>query len=739
MGLCKYCHNKGFFLSVNEHGLCKKCALVLQMQIERGIQIIKESESIINKSNNLDTRISRCNLIITHLKSMIELEQRGIATFNQSLSEMLENVTAEKENIILEGTSSSISSDNYSKSKERNSRYNKKSDYHDEIGRLLKDIESIEREAKVHKSQGGDGFYAPAFYERLAVLYRKDKRYSEEVAIIERLKSKNNYLHDKLANRLKRAKELQNKAEIHERHISGSRNNSKNILLNSTDTSIIRSVKNKALIPKRKINSHRANQRPLRCCEINMKSLTYVPLPRAPHKWEEIKRGGEPKPIKASNNNFEIYDSDDWKLFSVDKLALDDRPDPAYRRFYPITTGIIMVDDLGKSKRYGDAPSSAISFGKQGKLIETTSLFHDIYRIDVNPVGRGLIAMSSACVAHAYDDKLNCILETSLYDSPEVLALQKRLGINSSELNNHLRCISMACDNSRYMFTGVDEAWCIDLKGTGFWGLKMPSKEGWSQISKPSDVLGTSDDIKEALDLMNLSLPYTAEDLKDSYRILAKEWHPDLNPENKIAEEKMKTINNATELLTGIDQRSILSYTGARFIRDLYKETIDFGGSHATVTASIEMGYGFALDWIYATAFSVSQYNSFLASYSGKIFHINGEGQPKRAYDIGAVPRQIIDTGDYLYFLTDTRLYILKEESLVAIIDITDGGQLLMAQTGFGLIQKYSFRWFREDGSHLGTIATSNPIRRLYYIPQGMVVETRQHKAIISGIPNWWE
>ena len=103
------------------------------------------------------------------------------------------------------------------------------------------------------------------------------------------------------------------------------------------------------------------------------------------------------------------------------------------------------------------------------------------------------------------------------------------------------------------------------------------------------------------------------------------------------------------------------------------------------------------------------------------------------------LPRRIIDTGDYLYFLTDTRLYTLRDDSLVALIDTSKGGDLLVAQTGFGILQKKHFQWFREDGAHLGTVATKNPIRRVYYTPQGMIVETRQRRAIVGGVTTWWE
>ena len=62
-----------------------------------------------------------------------------------------------------------------------------------------------------------------------------------------------------------------------------------------------------------------------------------------------------------------------------------------------------------------------------------------------------------------------------------------------------------------------------------------------------------------------------------------------------------------------------------------------------------------------------------------------------------------------------------------------------MGQTGFGLLEKKRFRWFHEEGTYLGSIVTKNPIRRVYYRRDGLVVETRQRRALIRGVPAWWE
>ena len=52
------------------------------------------------------------------------------------------------------------------------------------------------------------------------------------------------------------------------------------------------------------------------------------------------------------------------------------------------------------------------------------------------------------------------------------------------------------------------------------------------------------------------------------------------------------------------------------------------------------------------------------------------KGEGVRVYDIGSVPRRIVDTGNYIYLLTDTRLYVLRDDALLTLVDTFDGGDL---------------------------------------------------------------
>jgi hypothetical protein len=220
---------------------------------------------------------------------------------------------------------------------------------------------------------------------------------------------------------------------------------------------------------------------------------------------------------------------------------------------------------------------------------------------------------------------------------------------------------------------------------------------------------------------------------------LAKQWHPDLNPGDAEANQKMKMLTAAAELLTGVEGAAIPRFTGAAFVRELHRTEFKAAGVTLTMTIGMQVGELQAADWIYAACFAARSESVYLAGYSGRIVLMDKNGKAVRAYDIGSVPRRIVDTGDYLYLLTDTRLYVLRDDALYALIDTFDGGDLIVAQTGFGLLESKRLRWFREDGRYLGSIVSKDPIRRVYSAGDQTVVETRLRRVVVDGVPAWWE
>ena len=53
----------------------------------------------------------------------------------------------------------------------------------------------------------------------------------------------------------------------------------------------------------------------------------------------------------------------------------------------------------------------------------------------------------------------------------------------------------------------------------------------------------------EALSILNLKFPLTLDKIKKNYKKLVKIFHPDVNGNNKEAEEKFKEINKSYRII----------------------------------------------------------------------------------------------------------------------------------------------------------------------------------------------
>ncbi|MBS0272599.1 MAG: J domain-containing protein [Proteobacteria bacterium] len=64
-------------------------------------------------------------------------------------------------------------------------------------------------------------------------------------------------------------------------------------------------------------------------------------------------------------------------------------------------------------------------------------------------------------------------------------------------------------------------------------------------LKVPPQVPSLPQPVQKAMGVLELALPITLECLKKQYKKLAKRHHPDLNPKDKQAEERLKVINEA--------------------------------------------------------------------------------------------------------------------------------------------------------------------------------------------------
>lgn len=456
-----------------------------------------------------------------------------------------------------------------------------------------------------------------------------------------------------------------------------------------------------------KPGSHRKEARATRPRELDPKRVNIVPLPRSPSAWEQ--------PVELPTTKEAFADPNGaWAEIVIESVAKDDRPDPAFRKHYSTRGGALSFDDLAKSDASLGAPGAVMFSDSHGRSGTPIPLRRDPYHIAVHPEGEGFALRSKSNVLTIYDRDLQVEFETDLARAPEVSANRDRLGLPESEAHRALRCIALKPERDRYLFTHVDEAWCIDRDGKRLWGLRMPAKEP-TRIRVGGASFGSAAEIDDALEVMGLQMPVTPDEIRQRYRKLVRELHPDLNPGN---EERMKAVNVASERLTGLNPEQL---DGSGAGDDGFEIVISFGAAAQA-------------DWIYAAAFSGTGETALLGTYAGRVVRVDQNGTPTTIYDVGSVPVRIIETEAFLYVMTSTRLYVLDGDQLVALEDCSAKCDLLVGGGMVLLVENKGVRVFAEDGQALGIALTKAPIRRAYVDDGDLVIETRTQRGRFRGV-----
>ncbi|MEM7519124.1 MAG: DnaJ domain-containing protein, partial [Planctomycetota bacterium] len=322
-------------------------------------------------------------------------------------------------------------------------------------------------------------------------------------------------------------------------------------------------------------------------------------------------------PVEAASPSsqplFTISDGTGWALTGERKLAGDERPDPAFDIAAVDGAGTWLLDRSGSSADRPEVKSVLRRVDRLGRLVGEKALGHDVYRTGTGASGSSIAIMDSSGGLHIYDAELNVVTEKQLREDPCVVDHFRTIDTNYwGEFKSQVRAVDVSPEGDRYLFTLADEAWCCTLSGQAAWGVVMPLKDGWKRVVGRTERFGVGREVEEALRLFDLSLPVSPADIKRKYRALALAHHPDRHAGNPAAAERMKALNSAFEVLTGVDpntlgfEESDVTY----FARTRPDHVIEAAGFQIEIT----MTGGTPQDWVYAASFAAVEGRAYVAT-----------------------------------------------------------------------------------------------------------------------------
>ena len=493
--------------------------------------------------------------------------------------------------------------------------------------------------------------------------------------------------------------------------------------------------------------------------ELDCSCADYIPLPPSPPSWmefvpDDVREVDESRltriPDRLDNAGethrftrvhatapssappFSITGNSSWALVEAQELTKSEQPDPAFEIIAVNRWGTWLLDRSGDRRRPPTGTCVLRRMAPSGSLIAEKSLKHGAWVIGSVKSGSNVAIMDIHSVLYIYDMALHQLVRADLADiADEVDSGIHVLYTNGwSEWLSGVKAVDTAPQGARYVFTVLDEAWCKDRSGRTVWGIVTPRMQSWERVVRRTGSFGTSDEVEKALRLFGLSLPVNPADIKHKYRQLAFAHHPDRKPGDSVATERMKGVNKAFEILTGVDPTTLeLGESDKTYFARAEPDPLDEVPDEVTITEDTQR------DEICAASFAAADGGVYIAAESGKIIHLSREGSPLAVYDVGTPPLEIADTGRYTYFLTSDRLYVIEgRDKLAAFIDVFHTVRLIVSTRGIGLLGRKRLQWFSVDGTMVDELTTRDRIRAIYAADGGAIVQTLQHQVRVHGL-----
>lgn len=279
-----------------------------------------------------------------------------------------------------------------------------------------------------------------------------------------------------------------------------------------------------------------------------------------------------------------------------------------------------------------------------------------------------------------------------------------------AEQHNFIRAVDASWDNSKIILAIVDQVYVFDRSYKLLQIFKAPIKEGLTKVSHSQTRQSDKTQLRQACNVLGVNEGTSEEEIKKAFRQLVFKYHPDRNPDDLSAHNKIIEIKEAYEYIANdsainaFDEKNEREY----WVKILDTHTIRAGGINLNVSFQISVA---PEDWIYGVGISCDGSRIYLGCYSGKTYQINLCGLVEKVFIIpqtdglynNAPISHILERNDFLHILSYAYLYILKGSQTIKTFSI-ENAEIKWWENGFVLIHDKEVQIFDNAGNELGTV-----------------------------------
>jgi hypothetical protein len=300
----------------------------------------------------------------------------------------------------------------------------------------------------------------------------------------------------------------------------------------------------------------------------------------------------------------------------------------------------------------------------------------------------------------------------------------------AEESKYHVRCVDLSGGGKRTLFTASTRAYWMNDKLHTLQTWIMPPPIGYEVERRESE--SHSSEVKQALSVLELYDSPTQDEIKAQFRHLALKYHPDRNPGDPFADERMKLIIGAYRVLSGEDIQSALA--GLNDIEYYYKimDKSEINIKDLGISLKLTISMSGPGDWIYASHVTENAERIYLGCYSGRVYCINEAGHVLKTYVSDDTIRRIQEQAPYLYIQTNYSLYVIRDERVVNHIEIGTGNFFSFAAWGFIVKKDSIVCLYDHNGTLIGNIRFSKEPYEIIPTDQGITVYTKKGRVTAS-------